>query len=366
MNIEPSTSRESVPHRFNTNIRMYINEMDVDYPPHWHTDIEIIYPTVGTYKVNCQSRSFLLEPGDILLICPAAIHEIFSTAPGGSRIYVQAYRQMVLYLNGRYWGVYNLREKITSTFIAQHYGLNNPDGVDILMGNGNDKCVIAGDDNVWREYTEMVEWADTHDLSNAANYAYICSMIDEKNLALYTAAEIIVGNTDTGNIKYWRTKETDNKWRWLFYDFCWAMNRNDNNSDATTSGYRRDFFARYFDEKGHGAGKATSTKLIRALFRNATWRQLLLEYSAYLFNEVYTPEKIIARVDQCHAVIEAEMVFDTERWDGITYKTWNQHCENIRDYARNYRPYYLKYAQKFFGLSDREMIAAFGEVSSLN
>ena len=286
--------------------------------------------------------------------------------PPESRIYVQAYRQMVLYLNGQYWGVYNLREKITSTFIAQHYGLNNPDGVDILMGNGNDKCVIAGDDNVWREYTDMVEWADTHDLSNQSNYAYICPMIDEKNLALYTAAEIIVGNTDTGNIKYWRTKETDNKWRWLFYDFCWAMNRNDNNSDATTSGYRRDFFARYFDEKGHGAGKATSTKLIRALFKNATWRRLLLEYSAYLFNEVYTPEKIIAKVDLCQAAIDSEMVFDTERWSGITYKTWNQHCENIRDYARNYRPYYLKYAQKFFGLSDQEMRAAFGETSSLN
>ena len=60
------------------------------------------------------------------------------------------------------------------------------------------------------------------------------------------------------------------------------------------------------------------------------------------------------------------MVFDTERWSGITYKTWNQHCENIRDYARNYRPYYLRYAQKFFGLSDQEMRAAFGETSSLH
>ena len=90
MDIEATTARESVPHRLNTNIRMYINEIDADFPPHWHTDIEIIYPTVGTYKVNCQSRSYFLEEGDILLICPAAIHEIFTTGPTGSRIYVQA------------------------------------------------------------------------------------------------------------------------------------------------------------------------------------------------------------------------------------------------------------------------------------
>ena len=283
--------------------------------------------------------------------------------PPESRIAVQAYRQMVLYINGQYWGVYNMREKITSNFIAQHYGLANPDAIDILMGNGNEKCVIAGDG--WRDYTALVDWAHTHDLSNPQNYAYVCSQIDEKNLALYTAAEIIVGNTDTGNIKYWRTKETDNKWRWLFYDFCWAMNRNDDSSDEYTSGYRRDFFARYFHEEGHGASKATSTKLIRALLNNPTWKQHLLDYSVYLFKEVYTTEKIIARVDECQGRITDEMVYDVDLWDGITFKSWNQHCDNIRAYAKNYRPYYLKYAQNFFGLSDEQMMATFGEVTTL-
>lgn len=283
--------------------------------------------------------------------------------PPESRIHIQAYRQMVLYLNGKYWGVYNMREKITSNFLAQHYGLANPDAIDILMGNGNEKCVIAGDG--WRDYTDMVEWADTHDLSDPQNYAYICSMIDEKNLALYTAAEIIVGNTDTGNIKYWRTEETDNKWRWLFYDFCWAMNRDDKNSDAYSSGYRRDFFTKYFDPEGHGAGKATSTKLIRALFKNPTWRQELLNYCAYLFNNVYTTDKIIARVDECQARIKDEMYYDVDLWNEITFDSWQQHCENIRLYARNYPNYYLKYAQKFFSLSDKEMMSVFGQVTTL-
>ena len=155
-------------------------------------------------------------------------------------IYVQAFKQVVVYINGQYWGVYNLREKITKYFIASHYDIADPDSIDILMGNGNNMCVISGDG--WEDYTDMVEWAGSHDLSNSANYEYICSLMDVENFAAYTAAEIVVGNTDTGNIKYWRTKETDNKWRWLFYDFCWAMNRNDNYSDSSTSGYRRNFF----------------------------------------------------------------------------------------------------------------------------
>ena len=90
MEIEESTARESVPHRFNTNIRMYINKIDANFPPHWHTDIEIIYPTEGTYRVNCGAHPYYLEEGDILLICPATIHEIFTTSPTGTRIYIQA------------------------------------------------------------------------------------------------------------------------------------------------------------------------------------------------------------------------------------------------------------------------------------
>jgi len=278
-------------------------------------------------------------------------------------IYVQAFKQVVVYINGQYWGVYNLREKITKYFIASHYDIADPDSIDILMGNGNNMCVISGDG--WEDYTDMVEWAGSHDLSNSANYEYICSLMDVENFAAYTAAEIVVGNTDTGNIKYWRTKETDNKWRWLFYDFCWAMNRNDNYSDSSTSGYRRDFFSKYFNEQGHGAGKSTSTVLVRALLQNASFRALFLEKVALMLNEVFTPEKINARIDELQAAIFDEMQYDVDIWDDITYTSWQQHCDHIREYANNYQEYCLKYVQDYFSLSDSEMMSIFGRVTSL-
>ncbi len=279
-------------------------------------------------------------------------------------IYVQAHEAVVVLINGQYWGVYNLCEKITKYFVASHYDISDPDSIDILVGNGNEKCVIAG--NGWEDYTDMVEWADTHDLSADSNYDYICSLMDVENFAAYTAAEIIVGNTDTGNIKYWRSTETDNKWRWLFYDFCWAMNYNDSKKEAQySSGYRRDFFTKYLDADGNGAGKSTSTKLIRALLENAQFEELFLEKVALMLNEVYTPEKILARVDECQNNIAEEMTYDVDIWDGINYKTWQQHCDNIRGYAQNYQEYCLKYVQDYFSLSDSEMMRIFGRVSSL-
>ena len=84
-----ASTKESVQHKINTGLRMYINRMHANYPPHWHTDIEIIWPKEAPYKVICGNHTYDVEIDDILVICPAVIHEIFSLEPG-SRLYIQA------------------------------------------------------------------------------------------------------------------------------------------------------------------------------------------------------------------------------------------------------------------------------------
>ncbi len=301
-------------------------------------------------RIRDNLMTTLLEEGDTGL-------------PAERAVVVQAHQQVVVLLNGEYWGVYDFMERITEDFVAQRFNLTNPDAVDLLFGNGNDKCVLAGDG--WKDYTEMVEWAGSHDLSNAANYDYINTLMDTENYATYVAAEIIVGNSDSGNIKFWRSAEYDNKWRWIFYDFCWAMNRNDDSSDTATVGYRRDFFSRYFHPDGHGSGKATSTVLIRALLENATFRQMFLEKVAIMMNEIYTPEKINAMVDRLQGNIMEEMKYDVDIWNDITFTSWQQHCDHIRTYANNYQNYALKYVQNYFSLSDAEMTNLFGRTTTL-
>ena len=283
--------------------------------------------------------------------------------PPERAVVVQAHKQVVVLLDGKYWGVYDFMEKITEHFVAERFHLSNPKSVDLLFGNGNQNCVLAG--NGWQDYTDMVEWAGSHDLSDSANYDHICTMMDTENYATYVAAEIIVGNTDSANIKYWRSAEYDNKWRWIFYDFCWAMNRDDNREDQYSSGYRRDFFSRYFDPEGHGNSKAASTVLIRALLQNSTFRQMFLEKVALMINDVYTPEKINAMVDRLQGNISEEMKYNVDLWDGQNYSSWQDHCNNIRKYADNYQDYALKYVQAYFSLSDSEMNTLFGRTSKL-
>lgn len=84
-----ASAKEYVQHIANTNLRMFVNRLHADFPPHWHTDIEIIRPLEAPYKVICSTQVYEVAIGDVLLICPAVLHEIFSPTPG-ARVYIQA------------------------------------------------------------------------------------------------------------------------------------------------------------------------------------------------------------------------------------------------------------------------------------
>lgn len=290
----------------------------------------------------------------------------------------QAFIQCIVYLNGQYWGVYNLREKISKFYIAQHYGIQDVDSLDILRWNGNnDQCVVCGDG--LQDYKDLIAYCENHncDLSNAADYEYVCRQVDADQFAMYCAFEIIIGNTDTGNIKWWRSSEKDNKWRWIQYDYCWAMN-GDNPQQAAekSTGYRRDYFWKYFDPAGHGAGKGFSTVLGRSMMSNNEFVKLFLKYCAYFYNEVFTPEKILKKVDVLQENIRKEMeTYDLVRWrpyHDLSTKGWNSHCDKIRNYAKNYQDWYLYYCQHYinehthYHLSNDEMISLFGKVGKIS
>lgn len=273
---------------------------------------------------------------------------ITSLFEDGTGAQVQAYRQCVVYINGEYWGVYNLREKITKYFIAAHYGIQDVESIDILVGNG---AVISGSN---ADYKAMVEWAGSHDLSKDSNYEYICSIMDVENFAQYCALQVYVGNTDTGNIKYWRSSETDNKWRWIAYDFCWAMNSSD------TVGYKWNSLAKYTSEKGHGVASMFSTVLIRSLLKNAEFKALFLQECAKMANEVFTYEKVCARVDECQAAIDEEMKRDTQKWTELSYEGWKKSVNRIREFAQNRKEYFVYYVKEQFGLSTSRCTELFG------
>ena len=121
-------------------------------------------------------------------------------------------RPVIVYLNGEYWGVYFVQEKMDERFLEDHYG------IDI------ENCNIIGD---WLGHVEignnanfmqMMNWLQNASLADDGNYQHICNLIDIDNFIDYMVFETFVGNFDWpgNNMRCWQ--EGDGKWRWIFFD----------------------------------------------------------------------------------------------------------------------------------------------------
>lgn len=73
---------ETVDYRADTQICLYYNNENENYPPHWHATFEIIMPIISTYRIKCGEKDYHLREGDILIICPCMIHELFASESG--------------------------------------------------------------------------------------------------------------------------------------------------------------------------------------------------------------------------------------------------------------------------------------------
>lgn len=81
-------THETVLYHTGMQMRLLYNTEPENYPPHWHTPFELIMPLENTYGVVCCGERYSLRKGDILLICPGVLHELFAPETG-SRIIFQ-------------------------------------------------------------------------------------------------------------------------------------------------------------------------------------------------------------------------------------------------------------------------------------
>ena len=100
----------------------------------------------------------------------------------------QAYRPVVVYINGAYWGIHNLRDKADETFVEQNYDLDADTDFDMIKKG---RLVEAGNINTWNALDTFVS---NNDLRVQANYDYVASQVDLEEFMNYFITEIYVNN----------------------------------------------------------------------------------------------------------------------------------------------------------------------------
>lgn len=134
---------------------------------------------------------------------------------------------VIVFLNGDYWGIYNLQEKYSDNYYATHYKVDK-DNVVVIK----EEEVEEGKDSDIELYNKLMEYAEK-DLTDNEIYNEFLNVVDINSMLDYYAIEVYIGNADWGkasekdrlnNTQLWRVREPDGtkygdgKWRWSLYD----------------------------------------------------------------------------------------------------------------------------------------------------
>ncbi len=129
----------------------------------------------------------------------------------------------VVFINGEYWGMYNITEEYSDHAVEKNYGV--PDENVVVFKNGRLEDGVESDVELFEEMFDFIAYGD---MTNEENYRKACEMLDLPAFAQYCALHLYVNNTDSifqnNNWMIWRARETsdapycDGQWRFLLFD----------------------------------------------------------------------------------------------------------------------------------------------------
>lgn len=245
----------------------------------------------------------------------------------------------VLYLNGEYYGLFALKDKINEDFLARLNGVSK-ESVQL------DETPIYQSHEI---YKTVIDYTMNTDMSVEENYKTLCSRLDIDSFIDWIIIEQYTGNSDIiyGNTGFYRSTELDdNRWKAVFYDLDVAFHIDYYN------------FRNFFDINYN---LNVYAKMLTSLFRNAEFKDKYLTRVAELISGPYTNENVTERIKEMFDIIDPEVERDCKRW-GMDYSNYLRCAEQLKNIitGSDYEQHSIDTVAKRLQLTDEERIHYFG------
>ena len=252
----------------------------------------------------------------------------------------------VVYLNGAYWGILNIREKIGSSYIHENHHIPLDQDLTILE---EDSFTVEGTRD---SFEEMMVWINQTDFTIQENYDSLASLVDIESFAEYIIAETYWNNTDwpANNIKYW-SQAPDKKWRFILFDLDVSLN---------TFGWvtpETDNLGRILNDFQW----ISTVQILTALLEYSEFKRHFVNRYADLMNTSFEREFVKEHLYDYLEVVEPEMHHHFAKWGNSVF-WWNLwDVEQLTISFINDRPanarYYLNQAMELQGGYDLKLDA---------
>ena len=235
-----------------------------------------------------------------------------------------------VFLNGEYWGCYNLQERLDESYIEARFHVSRDD-VNLIKNFEP----VSGSDKDMDQYLELEDYVLSHDMSDDLNYRGFCDMVDIDSLIDYYCAEIYFANGDAydNNVALWRVRTpgdepyADGKWRYLLID-----------TDMSAMNAEQDSFT-----GGHQAGYNPDIETFFSnLSDNPSFRQSFTKRFMELAENDFSYDRVGPIIDEFEDTYALAMTKTLQRFLNPDYREdeYLDNAEKVREFYRE-RGHYI-------------------------
>ncbi|MBP5496167.1 MAG: CotH kinase family protein [Bacteroidales bacterium] len=249
---------------------------------------------------------------------------------------VTASRPVTLFLNGEYWGIYYLEEKVDERYLESHYGVDH-DNVNIIAQWAE---LEAGSSD---GFYSLYYWLMDADLKDSVQYSYFAEKIDIPNIIDYYLFELFSANRDwpINNVRFWQVP--GGPWRWVFYDGDWCLTHADFDvyGNATYTG----LFVWPTSE--------WSTLFFRKLLESEPFKKQFLERLEQLNRTCFNYKVTKPFYSQIRLLLNDEIPQQSQRFNNPqNLREWDRYCQYVDNFLAERVVRFQLMTERFFEIPD--------------
>lgn len=289
------------------------------------------------YPFECPAAGNPYAWGDPTLYDAAHIRDSYVhtvVQKAGMHLDVRSWAPMIMYVNGSYWGVYDLREKVDDKDFCSYYDNAKSDSLQFLKNWGG-ITIAYGGNQAQTDWNTLHNYIVSNNMAVQANYNTVDAQLNIKSLIDYFLINSYCVTSDwlNWNSEWWRGTNVNcnkRKWRYCMWD-----------EDAT--------FHHYINYTGIPNNNANASPcdpqtlnpnppdyggnidIWNALMANPGFQQDYILRYYDLINTGLSCQRMTQILDSMIQVITPEMQGQVNKWGG-SIGAWQQNVQDLRNF----------------------------------
>lgn len=245
----------------------------------------------------------------------------------------RTWRPCILYLNGEYWGVYEIREKNFDADYTKYYFGQDKFNLEYLQTWGG-TWAEYGAPNAQSNWDALVNYIMTNNMANQTNFDYVDSQLSWKSLIDYFVINSVVVCQDwlNWNTAWYRGLDptgNNKKWNYSLWDMDATFGHYVNYTGIPSD--EPDADPCNVENLPDPGGQGHTAILKKLMDENTTVNQYYITRYADLMNTYLNCDYMIPLLDSMINEIQPEMQDQIDKWGG-TMTGWQNNVQALKTY----------------------------------